>query len=158
MRHVAAFLVLSSFLLRLTARVGYTTQPPPAYRLADTGAVPSFDASLSPPPPSSVSSSLFSLEPYKRYFDVDTADVLHRLRLACIPFGSAFATTVHEKPDLYGPLWIAATLVFLSSTTGNLAAYFAYVQKLKSDPTTSAWSYDIEKARRRRTHFHFARS
>jgi hypothetical protein len=31
---------------------------------------------------------------------VDTADVLHRMRLACVPFGSSFMTAVQDKPDL----------------------------------------------------------
>ena len=42
----------------------------------------------------------FSLDPYKKYFDVDTADVLYRLRLACVPVGSRFMETVQENPDL----------------------------------------------------------
>ena len=49
---------------------------------------------------SSSSGGWFSLKPYQVYFDVDTADVLHRMRLACVPFGSSFMTTVKDKPDL----------------------------------------------------------
>jgi hypothetical protein len=110
------------------------------------------------------SGGLFSLEPYKVYFDLDTADVLHRMRLASLPVGSNFTTAVQDNPDLcahsdasalravaslnarlltqppcsYGPFWIAATLVFLSSATGNLASYYAY-------RGTGAWTYDIQK-------------
>lgn len=29
-----------------------------------------------------------------------------------------------ENPDLYGPFWILTTIVFLLSSTGNLARYF----------------------------------
>ena len=67
-----------------------------------SGGEPSFDA----PPPlpaaqrASGSGGLFSLDPYKVYFDVDTADVLHRARLACLPLGSTFTTAVQDNPDL----------------------------------------------------------
>lgn len=46
----------------------------------------------------------FSIASYTQYFDVDTADVLHRMRLACIPFGTSFASTVADKPDLCAAL------------------------------------------------------
>lgn len=49
----------------------------------------------------------------------------------------------------YGPFWIAATLVFLSSATGNLASYFAYLSVKQTDveagTQAAAWSYDIQK-------------
>jgi hypothetical protein len=66
--------------------------------LQPAAAFPSVPAA--PPPAASSSGGWFSLKPYAVYFDVDTADVLHRMRLACVPFGSSFMTTVKDKPDL----------------------------------------------------------
>ena len=77
--------------------------PPPAVQAS------SFPSASSTPAPAKASGgggfgfglgALFSLKPYMQYFDVDTADVLHRIRLACVPFGSSFMTTVQDKPDL----------------------------------------------------------
>jgi len=118
----------------------FASAPPLAYRIPDvpSGPEPSFGAPTPAPSAPRASGGLFSLEPYKVYFDLDTADVLHRMRLACLPLGSNFTTAVQDNPDLYGPFWIAATLVFLSSATGNLASYYAY-------RGTGAWTYDIQK-------------
>jgi|APGre2960657444_1045066.scaffolds.fasta_scaffold09302_6 hypothetical protein len=44
----------------------------------------------------------------------------------------------------YGPFWIAATLVFISASTGNLASYFSYMRLLSTDPAAT-WTYDIQK-------------
>jgi hypothetical protein len=128
--------------------------PPPP------GSVPPPDFSSQPllPPPGESSQpapkgGFFSLEPYKRFFNVDTADVLYRLRLACLPVGSRFMETVQENPDLcvqlppyallcvgvtrarlrYGPFWVAATLVFLAAASGNMSTYFAYCLLYTSD-------------------------
>ena len=77
--------------------------PPPSVQAS------SFPSASSTPAPAKASGgggfgfglgALFSLKPYMQYFDVDTADVLHRIRLACVPFGSSFMTTVQDKPDL----------------------------------------------------------
>jgi hypothetical protein len=72
-------------------------------------APPPLQSSAFPAPPSSAPapsapstglSSYFSVRSYSQYFDVDTADVVHRIRLASLPFGSTFMTTVQDKPDL----------------------------------------------------------
>ena len=48
-----------------------------------------------------------------------------------------------EKPDLYGPFWIATTLVFLVTVAGNLATYLR--QLSNTDPLNSTWYLDIAK-------------
>ena len=91
---------------RSAAAPGFAQPPGLSYRVPD--AAPSLQSSAFPsvpaaPPPAASSSGgggFFSLKPYAVYFDVDTADVLHRMRLACVPFGSSFMTTVQDKPDL----------------------------------------------------------
>jgi len=65
-----------------------------------SGPEPSFGAPTPAPSAPRASGGLFSLEPYKVYFDLDTADVLHRMRLACLPLGSNFTTAVQDNPDL----------------------------------------------------------
>ena len=89
------------------AWLGFAQPPGLSYRVPDAApplqpaAFPSVPV---PPPPAAAASpsrgGFFSLKPYAVYFDVDTADVLHRMRLACVPFGSSFMTTVQDKPDL----------------------------------------------------------
>ncbi|KAK5101756.1 hypothetical protein LTS08_004215 [Lithohypha guttulata] len=83
-----------------------------------------------PNDPSHVSSSrqgkryLWSLSFYAQFFDVDTATVLHRCRSALLPFlpGAApFLDTLDGTPDLYGPVWIATTVVAILFLTGTIS-------------------------------------
>ncbi|ODQ65200.1 Yip1-domain-containing protein [Nadsonia fulvescens var. elongata DSM 6958] len=74
--------------------------------------------------------SVFSFEYYQRFLDLDTSDVIQRTLVAMNPFGPrrSFVNLMSRdsdcpRPDLYGPLWISATLVFIlffSSTLLNL--------------------------------------
>jgi hypothetical protein len=50
--------------------------------------------------------------------------VVQRIRLSLRPFRADFFDISRENPDLYGPFWILTTIVFLLSSTGNLARYF----------------------------------
>jgi hypothetical protein len=67
-----------------------------------------------------------SLQYYSQFFDVDTSTVLMRCRAALFPRAN-FLDLLDGNPDLYGPFWIATTVVailFLSGTiswklTGN---------------------------------------
>ena len=78
---------------------------------------------------------------YKQLFDVDTADVAARLRAAVYPFSTAhFLDLVGAKPDLYGPFWVAATLVFVVGAGANLASW----GRFSSDPAVSLWKYDFK--------------
>lgn len=63
-----------------------------------------------------------SVEYYQPYFDVDTDEVLNRIKYALMfcGEGSPFLDVVREKPDAYGPWWISTTLVFLISVTSHL--------------------------------------
>jgi hypothetical protein len=84
--------------------------------------------------------SYFSLDFYRQYFDVDTEQILHRLARAFMPW-RPFLTEEDSKADLYGPFWLATTLVFLVGVAGNLVSYLAY---LPSDKTP-VWRYDMQK-------------
>ncbi|XP_043938272.1 protein YIPF2 [Protopterus annectens] len=58
--------------------------------------------------------SFWTFEYYQSFFDVDTNQVLSRIRASFIPLpGRNFVRhSLRSNPDLYGPFWICATLVF----------------------------------------------
>ncbi len=67
-----------------------------------------------------------SLKFYQPYFDVDTEDVISRATqsvLYCRRDGN-FMTLVGERPDAYGPVWIATSLVFATSVAAHLHGFF----------------------------------
>jgi len=79
---------------------------------------------------------------YKTLFNVDTADVVARLRLALYPFvATPFLSVAGANPDMYGPLWVCATLVFVIGASSNLASWVLF----KPDAAISLWSYDFTK-------------
>ncbi|KAG1346211.1 putative protein YIPF1 [Cocos nucifera] len=45
----------------------------------------------------------FTVGAYKPYFDVDTSDVLERVRESLFPFKGSFTEKTAENPDLYVP-------------------------------------------------------
>ncbi|CAM9505086.1 unnamed protein product [Sphacelaria rigidula] len=75
--------------------------------------------------PSQVSMcGLFSIEFYRPYFDVDTCQVKRRLLQAVWPrqSGTPFLSDEEDPsglPDLYGPVWVSATLVFELAVVAN---------------------------------------
>ena len=70
-----------------------------------------------------------SFEFYQQLFDVDTDTVLSRIRSASVPKKSfSFVDSVLRSrsragPDMYGPFWICATLVFSTAICGNLSNF-----------------------------------
>jgi len=81
---------------------------------------------------------MYSLKYYQQYFDVDATDVRSRLLKSMLPFTSKFIEEVAPSPDLYGPFWIATTLVFSLAAAGNFANWLQYQD-------TAPWSYDFNK-------------
>ncbi|QCE07353.1 timeless [Vigna unguiculata] len=80
---------------------------------------------------------VFSLSTYKPYFDIDTIDVLDRIKDSLYPFNGAFKEKTSSNPDLYGPFWICTTLIFVAASIGTFVTYIAH--KLKHQE----WNYDI---------------
>lgn len=67
---------------------------------------------------------LWSLSFYAQFFDVDTSTVLYRCRRAILPFlpnQQPFLDTLDGNPDLYGPFWIATTVVVILFLTGTIS-------------------------------------
>ncbi|XP_012496783.1 PREDICTED: protein YIPF2 isoform X1 [Propithecus coquereli] len=64
---------------------------------------------------------------YQSFFDVDTLQVLDRIRGSLLPRpGHNFVRHhLRNRPDLYGPFWICATLAFVLAVTGNLTLVLA---------------------------------
>ncbi|XP_020677215.1 protein YIPF1 homolog [Dendrobium catenatum] len=79
----------------------------------------------------------FMVAAYKPYFDVDTSDVLDRIKDSLFPFKASFAETTANNPDLYGPFWICTTLIFVAASIGTFVTYLAHKFQDKE------WDYDI---------------
>ncbi|XP_005994230.1 protein YIPF2 isoform X2 [Latimeria chalumnae] len=76
--------------------------------------------------------SFWTFEYYQTFFDVDTKQVLDRIKGSLLPLpGKNFVRHhLRNNPDLYGPFWICATLVFTVAISGNLSNFLMH----KGDP------------------------
>eukprot|EP00210_Caulerpa_lentillifera_P003864 g3691.t1 len=84
--------------------------------------------------------SWLTLEPFKQYFNVDTKDVLERILNALKgPLKADFIDKIEANPDLYGPFWIATTLVFWTVVSSNVASYTNH------DDKDGEWDGDYSK-------------
>ena len=79
---------------------------------------------------------------YQPYFDVDTADVSARITSAIFycRAGTAdnFLATTAEKPDAYGPFWVATSLVFVVAVSSHVSSW------LTSWMSGKNWEYNFE--------------
>ncbi|KAL5400165.1 hypothetical protein PMIN06_000115 [Paraphaeosphaeria minitans] len=104
------------------------------------------------PTPASASSSrkhyLWTLSFYAQAFDVDTAEVLRRCTATLYPRAN-FLDVLEGNPDLYGPVWVATTVVVILFLTGTINQYlasegkqhFAYDFKLLSGAAGLVYGY-----------------
>ncbi|KAI9175727.1 hypothetical protein H9P43_006091 [Blastocladiella emersonii ATCC 22665] len=99
----------------------YSTAPIPSSPTTATaaggGAGPEPMRQPLPPP---ADAKMWQIEYYARYFDVDTADILLRARLALYP-NNQFVSALAVKQELYGPFWVPTTLIFALFVTSSLA-------------------------------------
>lgn len=65
---------------------------------------------------------LWTLSFYAQFFDVDTSEVLRRCTSSLYP-RAPFLDILDGNPDLYGPFWIATTLVFILFLTATISQY-----------------------------------
>lgn len=69
---------------------------------------------------------------YQQFFDLNTDEFFGKIRLALNPFNNASVVTGQDEGDLtelYGFIWITATLIFLmfvSSTGSNILAHWLH--------------------------------
>uniref|UniRef100_A0A5F8GCX0 Protein YIPF n=1 Tax=Monodelphis domestica TaxID=13616 RepID=A0A5F8GCX0_MONDO len=63
---------------------------------------------------------------HQSFFDVDTHQVLERIKSSLLPVPSQnfVRHCLGHHPDLYGPFWICATLAFTLAMSSNLATMF----------------------------------
>lgn len=101
----------------------------------DTNSTPRQDEAI----PSDVpKKSLWSVEYFQRFFDVDTVDVKNRIIGSLLPRKSnLLKDEMKLRPDLYGPFWISVTLVFTIAISGNIANY------LQHKNIHYKWKYDF---------------
>eukprot|EP01137_Pigoraptor_chileana_P034864 Opistho-2@28053 len=83
---------------------------------------------------------LWSIDYYRKYFDVGSAQVGRRILKSVWPFHRDFLDSISSSPDMYGPFWIATTLIFAAAMTGNLSSYLASFRLGTED-----WRYDFSK-------------
>ena len=82
-----------------------------------------------------------SLRYYQPFFDVDTDDIVKRLMLAGFYCrrDDNFMSLISQKPDAYGPFWIATTLVFTCAVTSHISSWLSsYLSGAKT------WAYDFQ--------------
>lgn len=84
--------------------------------------------------------NFWTIEYYQKFFNINTNDVLERLKRSMIPHGSDnyLITHIRPNPDLYGPFWICVTLVFSIAISENMANYLQTVGSTKYH-----WRYDF---------------
>ncbi|KAK1829160.1 hypothetical protein QBC39DRAFT_287920 [Podospora conica] len=105
-------------------------------------------ASSSSPGSGSSKRFLWTLSFYAQFFDVDTSSVLARCWAALFPRDS-FLDVLEGNPDLYGPFWIATTVVLILFLGGTISAYrastgdatFAYDFRLLSGAAGLIYGY-----------------
>ncbi|XP_055950316.1 protein YIPF1-like [Argiope bruennichi] len=88
-------------------------------------------------------SSFWKFSYYQSFFDVDTEQVVQRTMWSMIPLpgrATFLDRQIRPKPDLYGPFWIAATLVFSTAICANIANYLTTEGR-----SAHTWSYDFHK-------------
>uniref|UniRef100_A0A3Q3X340 Protein YIPF n=1 Tax=Mola mola TaxID=94237 RepID=A0A3Q3X340_MOLML len=69
----------------------------------------------------------WTFEYYQSFFNVDTIQVLDRVRGSVMPLPGRNFIKHHlrNNPDLYGPFWICVTLVFSVAISGNLSTFLS---------------------------------
>ena len=66
----------------------------------------------------------WSIHYYSQFFDVDTNEVLRRCVATLYP-RSNFLDVLEGNPDLYGPFWIATTVVVILFLTGTISQWLS---------------------------------
>jgi hypothetical protein len=69
--------------------------------------------------------SFLSFQYYQSFFDVTTSQVLCRVFAGMTPVRVSLTDALHPNPDLYGPFWLCATLIFSIAVSGNIARVFS---------------------------------
>ena len=74
---------------------------------------------------------LWSLSFYSQFFDVDTNEVFRRCQAAIFPKAN-FLDVLDGNPDLYGPFWIATTVIVILFLAGTISRHLATSEDSRS--------------------------
>uniref|UniRef100_A0A7S0QDF8 Protein YIPF n=1 Tax=Cryptomonas curvata TaxID=233186 RepID=A0A7S0QDF8_9CRYP len=69
----------------------------------------------------------FSLALFQSYFDVDTSDIVIRMKKSLSLSNELFFADDVAKPDMYGPFWLCTTLILVMAIAGNMGAMMSFV-------------------------------
>lgn len=85
--------------------------------------------------------SVWQLEYYQKYFNVNTNEVVMKICGSLTPRFNQdyFMNHIRPNPDLYGPFWIAMTLVFTMAISGNFVSF------MQNFGTDFKWHTDFHK-------------
>ncbi|KAG0314958.1 hypothetical protein BGZ99_007758 [Dissophora globulifera] len=83
-----------------------------------------------------VNHSIWSVGYYAKFFDVDTSQVLERCFASVVPKDN-FLDVMGGSPDLYGPFWIATTVIFVLFVTSSI------VDSINAYMNGTVYVYDI---------------
>ena len=70
-----------------------------------------------------IKDKLNSFNIIRKYFDVEFEEIKEKLKNSFYPYSHRFQELAERNPDLYGPFWIFATLVYIVAVAGNIANY-----------------------------------
>jgi protein YIPF1/2 len=82
---------------------------------------------------------MLSLGFYAQFFDVDTNEVLRRCWAALYP-RAPFLDVLDGNPDLYGPFWIATTVVFILFLAGSINSMWGRLSGDGGESTGFDWA------------------
>ncbi|ORZ06983.1 hypothetical protein BCR41DRAFT_378732 [Lobosporangium transversale] len=124
---------------RTTAPTGNISSPPTNAsqpRSAGFGSSGIFNPSQADTREQDTGRSIWSAAYYQRFFDVDTSQVMERLFASVVPKDN-FLEVMGGSPDLYGPFWVATTVIFVLFVTGSI------VDSINAYLSGATYSYDI---------------
>lgn len=88
--------------------------------------------------------SYFSIEYWQTYFEINQYELLDRLKILTDPKQLVIFEEIKKKPELYGPFWIATSLIFCLFIFGNLSAtgqQSSYDYEILSKAVTAIYGY-----------------
>ena len=84
-------------------------------------------------PKKSYNGGPFSLNYYRRYFDISTLDFFKSCYRSLNPLSKLDSYEFQEVGDLYGPIWVTATLIFLLFFCNSFAELLSSLGHSKDD-------------------------
>eukprot|EP01119_Soliformovum_irregulare_P025231 TRINITY_DN928_c0_g1_i2.p1 TRINITY_DN928_c0_g1~~TRINITY_DN928_c0_g1_i2.p1 ORF type:complete len:297 (+),score=69.56 TRINITY_DN928_c0_g1_i2:1046-1936(+) len=116
----------------------YVYQQPQIINESSSSSMNQFDQAPAKP------AKFYQIEYYQFLFDIDTKQVGQRIARSLIPYPATFLELVKSNPDIYGPFWIATTLVFILAVAGNTSSYLKSAFRGQDEGGLN-WEYDAQR-------------